>query len=293
MSAEQDFIFDLADKISMPDVYFQVRKLMDMPEPKIEDFESFIQADSMLALRLVKIANSKFFDFERKADTLHEAISLIGFIQLHDLLLISLAMRIFYTIPSQLLNKEAFWRHSIKCGITACKIAKYCRIPARNRFFALGLLLEIGHAVMYIKAPEQTVDALVASQQENRFLVDVEREYFGFDYCQLGAALMRLWQLPEVYPHIVENHLYPERTEIDYHIQTDVVNLAHQMLETPGCLGARLNQMLAYHHQTLDIPENIEAIILEEIARQVDDVFALLSPPENVSDDLSIKATFR
>jgi HD-like signal output (HDOD) protein len=151
--------------------------------------------------------------------------------------------------------------------------------------------LEIGHAAMYIKDPELTVNALVASQQENRFLVDVEREYFGFDYCQLGAALMRLWQLPEVYPQIVENHLYPERTEIDCHIQTDIINLAHQLLETPGYLGSRLSQVLAYHHQHLEIPENIEVIVLEEIASQLDDVFVLLSPPETISDELNIGET--
>lgn len=285
MTAEQEFIFDIAEKISMPAIYFQIRKLMETPNPKISDFENLVQTDSMLAVRIVKIANSTFFGFDRKADDLYEAINLIGIIQLHDLLLSSLAMRIFYAIPSQILNKDEFWKHSIKCGIAARSIAKYCQIPARNRFFTLGLLLEIGHAAMYIKAPELTINALVVSQQENRFLDEVEREYFGFDYCQLGAALMRLWQLPEVYPHIVEHHLYPERTDINCHMQTDIINLAHQMLDTPGCLGSRLSQMLAYHHQQwLDIPENIEDIILAEIASQIDEVFAILNPPELVSD---------
>ncbi len=284
MKAEQAFIFDLSEKISMPDIYFQIRQLMEKPNLKIGDFESLVQTDSMLALRVIKIANSKFFDFERKANDLYEAISLIGIIQLHDLLLSSLSMRIFYAIPSQVLNKHEFWHYSVKCGIAARSIAKYCQIPARNRFFTLGLLLEIGHAAMYIKAPELTISALVTSQEQNRYLDEVEREIFGFDYCQLGAALMRLWQLPEVYPHIIENHLYPERTNINYHFQTDVINLAQQMLDTPGYLSNRLNQMLAYHRQWLIIPENIEEIIQEEIAHQVDDVFSLLSPPEMISE---------
>ena len=56
---------------------------------------------------------------------MYEAISLIGLIQLHDLLLSSLCMRAFYSIPEQILNFDEFWRHSVKCGIAARSLARF------------------------------------------------------------------------------------------------------------------------------------------------------------------------
>ncbi len=293
MKEEQHFLIDLAETISLPEVYFQVRKLLEMPNPKIEDFEKLIEIDSMLTTRLIRIANSEFFGFGRKTNRLHDAIGIIGVIQLHDVLLSCLAMRIFYTVPGQILNINEFWRHSVKRGIAARSIAKLCDIPAINRFFTLGLLLDIGHAAMYAKAPELAAKALLESKEKNRFLDEVERECFGFDYCQLGAALMRHWRLPEVYPQITAHHLYPERTAIKSHIQADIIHLAHQMLEAPGSLNLRLKKVFAFYFlEELTVPDNIEDSILSEITKYVDEVFAILCPPDivnGISNQLDIR----
>ena len=279
MKAPHEFICDLADKISMPEVYLNIRKLMENPYAQIGDYVNIVQADSMLAIRIIRIANSEFFGFQRKVEDLYGAISLIGVIQLHDLLLSSLCMRTFYSIPEQILNFNGFWLHGIKCGIASRSIARQCRLPANNRFFTLGLLLEIGHAVMFVKAPELALNALLESQQQNQPIDQVERKYFGFDYCQLGSALMRQWQLPEVYPHIIENHLHPEQSKTTFRNETNIVNLAHHFCETPGYLDQYAAQKLSNHQQYAVIPQNFEEMIAAEVADHVDDVFTMLSPP--------------
>jgi HD-like signal output (HDOD) protein len=281
MKAPHEFICDLAEKISMPEVYLNIRKLMENPYAQIGDYVNIVQTDSMLAIRIIRIANSEFFGFRRKVDDLYGAISLIGVIQLHDLLLSSLCMRTFYNIPEQILNFNGFWLHGIKCGIASRSIARQCRLPANNRFFTLGLLLEIGHAVMFVKAPELTLNALLESQQQGQPLDKIERKYFGFDYCQLGSALMRQWDLPEVYPHIIENHLYPEQSKTAFRNETNIVNLAYRFCETPGYLNQHATQKLSNHQQYAVIPENFEAMIAAEVADNADDVFTMLSPPNS------------
>lgn len=279
MEAAHEFICDLAEKISMPEVYLKIRTLMEKPNAKIGDFEQVVQIDSMLAIRIIRIANSSFFGFNRKVEDLYDAISLIGVIQLHDLLLSSLCMRAFYNIPEQILNVDDFWQHNIKCGIASRTIAKFCGLPAANRFFTVGLLLEIGHAAMYLKAPELAIKSLLISQEQQRSIHIVEREYFGFDYCQVGAALMRQWHLPEVYSQVIEHHLFPEQAKPNYHLQTEIVNIAHHMLETSGHLNHHLTQMLATHQQLAVIPDNIEDIVINEVIDHCDQVFVMLSPP--------------
>lgn len=279
MKAEDEFICDLAEKISMPEVYLNIRKLMDDPEARIDAYVEAIQTDPMLAIRIIRIANSEFFGFNRKANDLYGAISLIGIIQLHDLLLSSLCLRTFYNIPEQVLNFKDFWLHGIKCGIASRSIARQCRVPANNRFFTLGLLLEIGHAAMFVKAPELALTALLESREQNQSLDTVERKYFGFDYGQLGSALLRQWHLPEVYPHIIENHLHPEQADTAFRNETAIVSLAHQFCENPGSFKQHAAKTLSHQQQYAALPENFEEVIAAEITANAGQVLTMLSPP--------------
>jgi HD-like signal output (HDOD) protein len=182
MKAEQQFLCDLAEKISMPEVYLKIRLLLDKPDARIRDYVAVLQTDSMLTIRIIRMANSNFFGFNRKADDLYDAISLIGTIQLHDLLLSSLCMRTFCNIPGAVLDLKEFWLHAIECGIACRTLAKLAGLTAGHRFFALGLLLEIGHAAMFVKAPEQALDALIASRDQGVPIDEQEHRVFGFDY---------------------------------------------------------------------------------------------------------------
>jgi HD-like signal output (HDOD) protein len=287
MKAAREFIYDLAEKISMPDVYLEIRKLMDNPNAKITDYEKLVENDPMLAIRIIRIANSEFFGFNRKAIDLYSAISLIGVIQLHDLLLSSLCMRTFYNIPEQIFNFNDFWRHGIRCGIASRSLAKMCRLPASNRFFTLGLLLEIGHAAMFVKSPDMALKVLLESQQQGRSIDKVEFEYFGFDYCQLGSVLMHQWRLPEVYSQIIGHHLYPEQSKSEYRIGTEIVNYAHQICEKPGYINLPAPQALSSHSQLAGLPGHFEETIAKEILDYDEQVFVMLSPPSANSNTMN------
>jgi HD-like signal output (HDOD) protein len=276
MIAVHQLICELSEESPFPDVYLEIRQLLRSPDASIRDFEELVENDPLLARQIIRIANSDFFGFNRKAYDLYDAISLIGVIQLHDLFLSSICLRIFYRIPEYELSLNKIWQHGIKRGIAARTIGKFCGFPAYNRLFALGLLLEIGHVMMTVKAPELASKALPFHRPLTQSLNSSEREYFGFDFCQLGAALIRHWHLPEVYAQTIEYHSHPELAEPDYRYQTTLLYLANSMLETPGHLYNQISQMPAYPQLFSAIPENIEEIIVNEIANHVIEVFSLL-----------------
>lgn len=276
MIAVHELIYDLTDKMPFPDVYISIRQLMGSPDATIRDFEKLVEYDLPLTRQIIRIANSDFFGFNRKAYDLYDAISLIGVIQLHDLFLSSICLRIFNETSEQEASLNGFWQYGIKRGIAARTLGKFCRFPAYNRLFALGLLMEIGHVMMTVKAPELASKALAINRPFPQSLYRVELECFGFDFCQLGAALVRHWHLPEVYAQTIEYHSRPELAEPDYRFQTTLLYLANSMLETPGSLYSQISQMPAYPQLFSAIPENIEEIIVKEIADHVIEVFSLL-----------------
>ena len=294
MNAARQFISDIAENVSIPEIYLDIRKLIKQPETEINDYVRLIENDSMLTLRIIRMANSQFFGYARKVENLNHAINLIGVIQLQDLLLSSLCMRTFTSIPEQVLNLNAFWSYSTRCGIAARVIAQHSFAPILNHFFTLGLLHEIGHAAMYSKAPELCLTALEESQSQGRPLAELEREYLGFDYCESGSLLMQLWHLPEVYQQVASHHLDPQQADDKFQYEAQVIHLAHTICQDP--VNGKHQQLISTSRDSFSqlqrLPANIDSIIIGEIKEHTDAVLNMLwpvmSPYEPVDDGLLI-----
>jgi HD-like signal output (HDOD) protein len=229
MTPAHKLLTGVAEKIPLPAVYHSIRGLLVRPDATVDDFVEVINLDSTLAWRVIRMANSQFFGYSRKAHTVKEAIALIGTIQLHDLLLSSLAIRAFSGIPLDIINQEEFWRCSIYCGITARLLARRCMLPTKERLFTAGLLHEIGHLVMYAQLPEQMQDVFFELQESYKPQHQLEREIIGFDYGEVGSEIMQLWHLPENYCDITRNHMEPPKAS-NIQLEIEVINLARSIM---------------------------------------------------------------
>ncbi len=228
MRPAQQFVHSLAEQVTIPEVYRDFRRLCSAPDSTISDYAAVVNTDPALATRLIRIANTPFFGYSRAAHNLEQTISLIGVMQIHDVLIGSLVMRAFAGIPNELVNLSLFWENSVHCGILSRLIAKKCQLPASQRLFALGLFHDIGHLVMYAKQPELAQLALQQSLRQGVALFLVERKLFGFDYAQLGYELLRLWHLPGNFQEIIRHHVEPEKAQ-HYPVETAVVHLAYAL----------------------------------------------------------------
>jgi HD-like signal output (HDOD) protein len=65
------------------------------------------------------MANSQLFGMPGQANHLFQAISVIGIMQLHDIMLSSLCIHTFSAMPEQALYQKTFWHYCIQCGIAA------------------------------------------------------------------------------------------------------------------------------------------------------------------------------
>lgn len=280
MNAVNEFISEIAENISMPDVYHAIRYLIEDPESEIRDFAELIARDSMLSVRLLRIANTPFFGFPRRANSIAEAISLTGIMQMHDLILSCLSMRTFSTVPVQIFNMKAFWKYSIDCGIAAKTIAQYSMSMPVNLYFSLGLLHEIGHAAMYAHQPELSVQALHDSQHNGADIRELEQQYFGFDYTQIGAELMQIWQLPELYQQVAAFHDSPKSFDTNNRHTLNIVHLAHAICQNPtaGASQELIKKVRREDVKLGSLPENIDELILKEIDEHADSIVDVLWP---------------
>ncbi len=270
----------VADRVGMPEVYVKIRTLINQPDSDIDDFVDVVRIDPVLAARVVKVANSGFFGYSKKINSLEQAVSFIGVIQLHDVLLSILTIRSFAAIPNDIINLFEFWRTSVHCGVVSRILAEKCSVMASQRLFVSGMLHDIGHVLIYLKNPEAAQEAIMASIEQSIPLHIAERSVLGFDYVQAGVELMRVWHLPESYRKTTQYHLQPSHAE-QFQTEAAIVHLARYIVMQSDAekLGEVDNTKIDPIVWGLtNLPESIVDEVKQEAGQHVNEVLGLLLP---------------
>ncbi len=195
--------------ISLPEVYQRVRNLIDDPNSDIEHFVEVVASDPNLTVAVLRVANSAFFGFPGKIDSLSRAVSMLGIGQLHDLVLATSAIASL-KLPNDIMPLKRFWQFSLFSAVLTRLLASQLKIPKSERLFVIGLLYEIGHLVLYAKHPELAKRAIDLSRNNQEMLHIVEQKLLGMHYGEIGAKLMAQWCLPAHFQDIVHYQPTPD-----------------------------------------------------------------------------------
>ncbi len=218
-------ISDTVEVASLPSVVMKAVELLNDPNTSASEIGQIISQDPALSVRLLKIVNSAFFGFPSRIETISRAITIVGTLELTDLILGASAIRTFEKIPNQLVNMETFWEHSLYAGVVARILARYLRAPNTERCFVMGLLHDVGALILYRQQPERSRQALELTIEQSMPLHIAEREIFSFDHGEVGAELMYAWKLPGSFIEVARHHHQPSAAE-RYRLETAVIHLA-------------------------------------------------------------------
>ncbi|MES9872310.1 MAG: HDOD domain-containing protein [Candidatus Sedimenticola sp. 6PFRAG7] len=227
--APNDLLSKAPDLPSLPDVYYQVEEVLDDPEFSLEQLADAIQSDPSISARLLKLANSAYYGFPAKIDTIHRAATIIGTQEIRELVLATAVLSIFQGMPVGAVSMRSFWEHSIACGLAARAIAD-CRGEANvEKFYVAGLLHDIGRMVLFLDQSQQMSELLPKQEEHNKPLVQLELETFGTCHGAIGGALLRQWNLPPNLCQAVELH-HMHEPDNGKHLEAATVHLADLMV---------------------------------------------------------------
>lgn len=221
----KQLINETLELASLPAVVMRAMELLNDPHTSASDIGAVLSQDPALSARLLKIVNSAFYGFPSRIDTVSRAITIVGSLELTDLILGSSAIDVFAKLPNQLINMQKFWEHSLYAGVVARILARQLRAPNTERCFIMGLLHDIGSLVMYRQQPDKSRQALELANEQSTPLHLAEHEVFGFDHGEVGAELMCAWNLPESFVEIAMHHHQPSAAE-RYRLETATIHLA-------------------------------------------------------------------
>lgn len=259
---------------SLPQTFHRLQEVVQNPDSSMSDIGEVLMADQALSARILQLANSSFYGFPSRIETISHAVTMIGAEQMVALVQGTCVASIFSRVPRELVNMELFWKHSIACGVTARVIAARRREPNTERFFLLGLLHDIGRLVIFQHLPDEAATTLERAGRERRLLHQMETLVLGFDHATVGYDLLRTWKLPARLCEPIKMHhsynaasLYPIETAI-LHTADVIVNAMHC-----GSSGERYVPPLHGPHWDLaGLGADMIGPLEKEIHRQLEEV---------------------
>lgn len=172
----------------------------------VEDITREIELDSALSAKLLRMANSAFFHSSRKIATVNEAVRMLGFIMVRNLVIANGVAGACTKAPG--LDIPTFWRYNLAVACVARWLAGTARQNS-DLAFMVGLLSGIGQFVMRngMTEPVLALDRLVPLYDDRRAQAELAK--FGFEAGAVGAALAAQWHFPEDICQGIERSSFP------------------------------------------------------------------------------------
>lgn len=218
-------VVESAKLVSLPDIYVKLKALLEDPDFTMAEVAILVGRDPGMATRFLQVVNCPMNRRVEKIETVSHAVSLLGIQQIHDIVLGAAVTEVFEGLRTDVMDVRKFWQQSYYCAVMTKQLGLECKVTGSERLVVIGLLHDIGHLFMYMAIPKETQKAIVTARKRDRPLYQVERELLGFDYAELGAYMMREWDLPRSLQTTTCFHPEPSKAD-EFALETALLHLS-------------------------------------------------------------------
>lgn len=183
--------------VSLPDIYYRLEELIVDPKSTTDSIAGLLRSDPDLCARMLRMANSAFYSFPTRIESIERAVSTIGLRQIRELVLVTAVIKAFEGIPSGKVNMASFWEHSVAVAIMSRELGQSAGIPSAQNYYIPGLLHDLGRLVMYLQLPSLMNDLLERRDSSGMPLFQLEREILSYSHADIGGCLLEFWKLPQ------------------------------------------------------------------------------------------------
>jgi HD-like signal output (HDOD) protein len=174
-----------------------------------------VSREPALTAVVMRQANSAYYGFGRKVETLQDAVVLLGIGTIRTLALTNAALR-FLAIDRDGLTqlRRQLLTHSVTTAVAARVIGRRGGAHPEKAFLS-GIVHELGTIVMTRVMKPEFLHVYVVARRERRPFQDVERQLLGFDHAQLGARLAELWRFPPAICDAIAHQHEPGKARLE------------------------------------------------------------------------------
>jgi HD-like signal output (HDOD) protein len=210
----KDLILKMEDLPILPNIISKVMKIIDNPYSNADHLTALISMDQSLTVKTLKLANSAYYGFPREIVTVTEAVVVLGFLTVRNLILTSTLYNIFVNENEEReFDRRKFWKHSVATAICARLIVS-TTVPGQKEeeeAFTLGILHDVGKVFLDTNYHDQFMKILKENRKNRKEpFYETEKRLNGIEHGEIGAMIVDRWNLPENFIEPIKYHHYPQ-----------------------------------------------------------------------------------
>lgn len=201
---------------NLPPISQAALKLVNLLEQAAisnDEIVQVIKCDNVLTAKLLRACNSPYFGLDEPVASVDQAVLMLGHQQiLHIVLTLAFGSAMVVPLPGYAVEANELWRHSLLTATAAEIVAADAGdlnvdLPVA---FTVGLLHDIGKlALSQAITPEVQSQIRQCIEQQGCARTEAEARILGTDHAEVGACLLKSWNLPEEILEAVANHHHP------------------------------------------------------------------------------------
>ncbi|MEW6746033.1 MAG: HDOD domain-containing protein [Planctomycetota bacterium] len=197
----------------MPASALRLARLMLKGDASLVEVADVIKLDEALTANVLRTANSAWAGARAKAATTEEVVVRIGTEQVFKLAIgRTFSRSLQVACPGYELAEDELWRHSVAAALAAEQMGRFAAVVIPPVAFTAALLHDIGKLLLGRQLGLETVSEIrTVVEREGLCFVDAERRILGTDHAEVGGAIARHWDFPELLVRAIELHHDPSR----------------------------------------------------------------------------------
>ncbi len=178
---------------TIPKVAQQLIQSLGSDDVTIGEIAHQLVADPVLSAKLLRLANSAYFNLSRSIGSVDDALRVLGFVMVHNLVMGNSMAAAFRNTPG--MNLKQFWRYNLYTASASRWLATAAGANG-DLVFTVGLMHGIGQLQMHAGMPAvmAPLDLQINVIEAGR--AELEQQALGFHYGDVSAEMAAIWKFP-------------------------------------------------------------------------------------------------
>ncbi|MEE4239935.1 MAG: HDOD domain-containing protein [Desulfopila sp.] len=196
---------------SLPEVLIKLLDACEDEERPLAEIADIISKDPVLSFKVLQLVNSAYYGLRQTFTSVEQAVVYLGANSIKNIAVTTAISQVFEFKRLKRVKRfdlKEFWWHSLLCGTLAKRVAQISGYSNSDEAYLSGLLHDIGKIVLVSTFPEEH-DAILSKTDNHENTLWAEQQLIGVNHCQVGAWLIRKWQLASIMADAIRYHHHP------------------------------------------------------------------------------------
>ncbi len=186
---------------SLPNILTRIIQLTSNPDTNADDLAGVVLTDQSMTSKILRLANSAYFARRKKADTVSEAVTILGFGFVRNLAASASILDAFF--PTRVFvgfDWQKMWTHCVITAIASEAIYNLSNAHTKRHneaVFVSGLIHDVGKMIIAQALPHKFSLIVEHCKKENVDMAVSELVYLSTNHTFIGKELGIQWKLPE------------------------------------------------------------------------------------------------